>query len=173
MKIEGRIKKPYSEKLFNELCFLYLLIDGDKAYNYILNKKIQQSYRTYHRYAKELHECGLTPPIHRHNKSKEEKDFGYFSFENINLGNYEKVEFLEGYIQGRKIDNEGHMKRLHRVGSLLIENLFSYHEDWDDNDGGYIFESFSNNLYNNKTSLRTYQRDIKLVKDVILHMYEY
>lgn len=173
MIIENRRKKPYSQKLFNELCFLYLLIINEHVNVFLLDKICKQSTRTYHRYAKDLHDCGLTPELTFHNKKKKlGSTYIYYEFKNISFDDeYKRQNYLLKYSRKNITNLENNKGRLFRLGRMLINNYDNYYID-DDTDTPTLNIYDYDNIKNN-ASLRNYQRDIKLVKDVIYKMVNY
>ena len=66
MQIEGRIDKPYSKSLFNQLFLLAMLIQSENQLPvYLIDSKIHKSDRTYRRYFQDLNQAGLIPKIQR------------------------------------------------------------------------------------------------------------
>lgn len=66
MHIDGRKSKPYSEKLYNQLLLLAMIIQSENELpSYIIRKRFNKSERTYRRYIRDMHQCGLIPAIRR------------------------------------------------------------------------------------------------------------
>ena len=208
MDIANRKEKKYSEKLFGELCFIYLLMNGEGfAPFYLLRSKLKVSDRTLYRYAKELHDARLTPKLYKliHNGCEyfvvgrdeyEDPEHKYLVDLDSSWGHYEFEDFLVKYQEDNLIQEEK-QDRLYRCGRMVaynyeamapIESVYDIYLDEDGNelstipvnekiyiyDGDEYVIDFDDNcdeLYKNK-SLRTQQRDISLVKDVIAYMYE-
>jgi len=192
MIIEGRKKKEYSEKLFGELCLLYLLMESNNnAYLYILNNKLKKSSRTIYRYADDLYVNGITPKISTHKKKN--KKYNYLFCKSIIKKNDKDYYFALAYIKEFIIKNKSvvfknkqHKDKLFRTALLMIENIDNYYDIdfFDDvqdsydhpkkvNGNTFAFECFDvlDEIYKD-VSLKTKQREIKIVKDVIYHMFE-
>ena len=207
MYIEGRKKKKYSEKLFNELCFLsiFLYSEGDIPF-YILDRKIKVSERTYFRYIEELRKCGALPYIKKGKAAKtvggNEKNDHFI----LDLNSYE--EYGSSYSYGsmgpissyidfdcfmRSLDDEHPVaydpkNRLQRCAKMLTRNYQKLYPLWDvyddddmpsnleivDIDGKeYVFYEFDtcDRLYET-LSVRSKQRDVRIVKDALIYMFE-
>ena len=200
MYIEGRKEKKYSGKLFGELCLLLLLRRDGEAPLYFLRSRLGVSDRTLFRYAKELHDCGLTPPVTRKVRVNESGRFPYFesdpevfkeyrqiymkAHESERFPYYDEYHFYMEYTE----KNKGRDSRLRRCGLLLLENsesLIPADELFDEDEAipsgkeiikiegrDYCFSFCScDSLYDN-LSPRSRQRDARIVKDVLISMYE-
>lgn len=189
INISNRIKKNYSNKLFNQLCLIYLLIESNnKAYNYVISKKINCSYRSLNRYFCELYLCGIIPKTKINKKTL----YPYYCIENIDENDENELDvYITNYIKHHKdlIQNQ-HSKRLIRLTKLMIDNLYSFYvvdEDEEYEYSKYTFDrptkkdskiydfilfNIDDSLYKG-ISTKSLQRDVRLVKDVIVHMYEY
>ena len=205
MYIENRKQKKYSEKLFKELCFYWLLLAGEgRADLYMLNSKLGVSSRTLFRYAKELNECGLVPKLSKRVLRADDKTADFYSFDPRVYRQYERqylkahkddrwssydfFQFAEDYPKRNAKESSG-QSRLYRCGVLLASNQYTaepleYLIDEDEKipEGLEVFEfegkeyafyvnDLCEDIYEN-LSLRTLQRDLRVVKDVIIYMFE-
>ena len=181
MIINNRHKKPYSEKLFNELCILFMVMDNNNALdNYVLYKRINASKRSIYRYIEELNAACPFLNLHFEGKTKLKylcadlpEDYESFCLSN----------FIVDSMQDKDWDNN----RLSRCSLLLAHNHYSLlpEDEIDDDelddltdedfviigDERFAFVDFfpCPELYK-KTSLRTQQRDVRLVKDILIKM---
>ena len=133
MDIANRKEKKYSEKLFGELCFIYLLMNGEGfAPFYLLRSKLNVSDRTLYRYAKELHDARLTPKLYKliHNDCEyfvvgrdeyEDPEQKYLVDLDSSWGHYEFEDFLVKY-QENNIIPEEKQDRLYRCGRMVAKN---------------------------------------------------
>ena len=183
MDIINRKPKKYSEKLFIELCILYLLIDsGNDVELFVLSNLCNRSLKTYRRYAKEICQCGLTPEISLRIVDGERR----FFFDCWNRGNYDVEDLLYEYISDNYHEDKC-SDRLYRCGYMLSSSPYSLQRSDDLDEDEYVTVSDSDKveydgreycffdfdkcdeLYK-KTSLRTQQRDVRIVKDVLVKM---
>lgn len=199
MQIEGRIDKPYSKSLFNQLFLLAMLIQSENQLPvYIIDSKIHKSDRTYRRYFQDLNQAGLIPKIQRRRK-----DNSYtvpFDFRDMKrfttiYGGKRYVDikgallhFLSSYIE----EHCNTRSRLYRCGRVMIssfnncywDNSYYFEDDGNDdeldltdidmtdmvifkNEFYHIAFTGYENLYKD-LSIRSRQRDFKLLKDVFL-----
>ncbi len=203
---EGRKPKQYSEKLFNELCILYLLLDSSNlADAYIVKLLFDASPRTVRRYTAELHASGVTPPIsykritgaapakkrkkkRRTTEVREPKsDQGYaYTCPVWEHGGWDTCDDFQEYSRGN-LNGERRRDRLFRCGYMMIRSFGSLRriDDADPEDyipgdvvmidgTEYVFAYFDRceELYE-EMSPRTQQRDMKVVKDVLVKMKRY
>ena len=181
MLIENRHKKPYSEKLFNELCIVCLLMDSNNILDsYVLDRRFGVSKRTLYRYIEDINEA--CPPLNLHFEGKTKHKYLCADIPE----EYDKYE-LSLYISDIGHENRIKNDRLWRCMQLLACNYggldLEKYIDEDDlinipsddriliNGERYVFVDFFkyDELYE-KTSLRTQQRDVRLVKDVLVKM---
>ena len=178
MIIENRHKKPYSEKLFNELCILYLLADSSNALDsYVLDRRFGISKRTLYRYIEEIN--AACPPLNLHFEGKSKHKYLCADLPE----EYDDYE-LHSYISKNLSKAETNDERLCRCMQLLAHNYYCLEpEEYADEDNYngtvlingevFAFSGFDScdELYE-KTSLRTQQRDIYLIKQVLIKMKE-
>lgn len=181
MLIENRHKKPYSEKLFNELCIVYLLIDNDNSLDYyVLDRLFQTSKRTLYRYIKDIND--VCPSLGLHSEGENKHKYLCASLPK----QYDDYDLYQ-YILDLGKDNSNCSDRLWRCTQLLAKNYgcldkedcidesdlinISAYDKAIINNERYAFIDFSacDELYG-KTSLRTQQRDVKLVKTILIKM---
>ena len=174
MYIEGRKQKKYSDRLFGELCLFYLLMsDGEIAPLHILRSRLNVSDRTLYRYAKDLRDCGLCPKLFKSTKKGEEYEYEYFS--------------CGGERPSEHAAPSGN--RLYRCGMLLYRNyeavcfmkdIYDDPEDLEPYEKLYTYNGteFVLHIYDDcddlyeGISLRTKQRDLTLVREVLFTMYD-
>ena len=95
MDIANRKQKKYPEKLFIELCILFLLIDsGNDVELFVLSNLFRKSLKTYKRYAEELSQCGITPELSLRMIDGERR----FFFDCWDRGDYDIDQLLPEYI---------------------------------------------------------------------------
>ena len=178
MIIENRHKKPYSEKLFNELCILYLLADSSNALDsYVLDRRFGISKRTLYRYIEEIN--AACPPLNLHFAGKSKHKYLCADLPE----EYDDYE-LHSYISKNLSKAETNDERLCRCMQLLAHNYYCLEpEEYADEENSnsmvlingevFVFSGFDScdELYQ-KTSLRTQQRDIYLIKQVLIKMKE-
>ena len=172
MKIQNRKNKLYSEKLFNELCFIFLIITTNKIDFYILNRKINRSHRTYNRYLEDIYACGILPKNALKIKYFKTNNTKYYIYDKFaSLYDNEKIDYISNHLEKYHINN-----RLYRTCLIMLNNIESYFDyDTDENNEPiYGFEGGFSDLSFTKLGIskRTYYRDAKLVKDVIAYMYD-
>lgn len=203
MYIEGRKSKPYSEKLYNELLLLVMFISSDDDLpSYILNNTFHKSARTYRRYFKELHDCGLIPEIISRRSKNLKGEFNYtipYEIEDMEIYYYEFsksyfVDVSDALLRHLRKYSKEHFNpsdRLFRCGRIILSSYNDCY--WDDtyyleDDGSddldlsnldmtntylvgnmfyHVELSGYDDLYDG-LSLRSRQRDLKLVKQAVL-----
>ena len=181
MLIENRHKKLYSEKLFNELCIIYLLMDSDNTLDsYVLDQRFGVSKRTMYRYIEDIN--ASLPALNLHFEGKNKHRFLTASLPD-EYDDYELSILIIKTLSDLDVSND----RLRRCILLVAHNEYSLenvdHLDEADlsdlsendyvqiNDEQYVFcDFYSNEKVYEKTSLRTKQRDVKLVKDVLVKL---
>ena len=191
MYIEGRKSKPYSEALYNELLLLTMLINGvNDLPSYILNNTFHKSNRTYRRYFKELNDCGLVPEIVSRRIKHQNNEFTCYIPDSNDDPFNDKDDLLEYLVSYSKVHGNN-SSRLFRCGMIIItsfekcyweDGYYLEDDDTDDLDlsdldmtntylvGGLFYHvelSVYAELYEG-LSLRSRQRDLKLVKQVVL-----
>ena len=183
MDIANRKQKKYPEKLFIELCILFLLIDsGNDVELFVLSNLFRKSLKTYKRYAEELSQCGITPELSLRMIDGERR----FFFDCWDRGDYDIDQLLPEYIS-EHFHEEKCSDRLYRCGYMLAKSPYSLQRSDDLDEDEYVTVSDSDKveydgreycffdfdkcdeLYK-KTSLRTQQRDVRIVKDVLVKM---
>ena len=183
MLIENRHKKLYSEKLFNELCIIYLLIDSDNTLDsYVLDKRFGVSKRTMYRYIEDIN--ASLPALNLHFEGKKKHMYLCADLPK----EYDDYDLYQ-YILDLGKDNSNSSDRLWRCTHLLAKNYgcldkeeyidesdlinISAYDKAIINDERYVFIDFSTcDAFYEKTSLRTQQRDVRLVRDVLIRMEE-
>ena len=181
MIVDNRHKKLYSEKLFNELCIVYLLMDSNNTLDsYVLDRRFGVSKRTMYRYIEDINEA--CPPLNLHFEGKTRHKYLCADIPD----EYDEYE-LSLYISDISHENRIKNDRLWRCTRLLANNYGCLEkEDYIDEDllinissdnkviingERYTFIDFSTcDAFYEKTSLRTQQRDVRLVKDVLIYM---
>lgn len=183
-----RKKKPYSEKLYNELILFYLLRKSGYFYEYEASFLIKVSNRTLRRY---IHEINETCILHRDKeKLKIHTENGYKSyhvysdFYNENSDPLEDllypnvallpIGFCQKHPKGLDSQNQ-HIVKLTRCALLLHcannefrklnEHRWRKPEDMIYNCLKYYFFEMEFDV-----SIKTFERDMKLVIDVIKSM---
>ena len=183
MLIENRHKKPYSEKLFNELCIIYMLMDNSNILDsYVLDQSFSVSKRTMYRYIEDINSACPHLNLHFEGKSKHKYLHADLPEE---YENYELSLYISDIGSENRINND----RLWRCMQMLARNYTSLdREDYIDEDDlisipsndrilingdRYVFVDFFtyDEMYE-KTSLRTQQRDVRVIKDVLTKMKE-
>ena len=187
MYIEGRKNKPYSEALYNELLLLNMLISAvNDLPSYILNETFHKSGRTYRRYFRELHDCGLIPEIVFRRSRHLHDEFTCYIPVNKDTGQpFEDADRLLQYLDLYSREHFNPASRLYRCGRIIIsssEQCYCYDDCFlkdDDSDLNlpntyHVGELYCHvelsgyaELYEG-LSLRSRQRDLKLVKRTVL-----
>lgn len=197
MYIEGRKSKPYSESLFNQLYLLAMLIQSESNLpDYIIDSRLKKSERTYRRYFHDLHQCGLMPKVIRSAAPSSEdelsgesaKSFSYsIPYETDDIDQYydkrtkhyyyDDVEVMLKYLDSYSMNHFNPQDRLYRLGRVLICSYYDCYlvdpDDIEDEPGTHepkdlvriSFKGYED-LYEGM-SLRSRQRDFKLLRDVI------
>ena len=182
MIIENRHKKQYSEKVFNELCILYLLMDNNNVLDaYVLTGHFMVSKRTLYRYVEDINTAWPIINLHFEGNSKHK----YLCAEIPEEYDNDLAYYISKTYDKAEINDE----RLCRRIKLLTRNQYCLtsiddidEEDLDGispseivliNDEKFVFADFDtcDELYK-ITSLRTQQRDVRLIKQVLIKMKE-
>lgn len=167
--IEKRNKKDYSSKIFSELCLFYVFLLQGRIYRYEAESLFNVSKRTLYRYFSDLIETGLIHQIPGTVSVNKNKLAFYSIYKNRN----ERVFLNKKHL---RIDpdpiglhsEDQHILRLTRLG-MMLEDSFTFDEDYETNfDSEKLYSFYKKKKF--PLSVKTMNRDRKLVKDVFEYM---